>query len=173
MNCRDSIIFVRVQADVETDLSHRFGIESFPTLLYFAKGSSDPPEKYTESRDRDMMVRWLNERLGLDNRERSFVGTEVRIPKPDSFVVTLTPGTFDAIVFQKSKYVLVKFFAPWCGHCKQLAPVYEQVARVFMEEPNVLLVAATYCRLSLPRWMPICIPDSHTSSTLPDFPRSR
>ena len=101
------------------------------------------------------------------------VGTDVRIPKAESFVVTLTPGTFDEIVFQKDKYVLVKFFAPWCGHCKQLAPIYEQVARIFMEEPNVWLFAEANPRSSLRRWTPICILVSLTSFTLLDFPRSR
>ena len=173
MNCRDSILFARVQADEETELSHRFDIQSFPTLLYFAKGSSDPPEKYKDSREKETVVQWLNERLGLGNGGLSFVGTDVRIPKPESFVVTLTPGTFDEIVFQKDKYVLVKFFAPWCGHCKKLAPVYEHVARVFMEEPKVGMLTVANSRSSLRRWMPICTPAFLTSSTLRDSQQSR
>ena len=67
LNSRDSIIFARVQADEETELSHRFDIQSFPTLLYFAMGSTDPPEKYKESREKETVIRWLNERLGLCN----------------------------------------------------------------------------------------------------------
>jgi len=37
------------------------------------------------------------------------------------------------------KDVLVAFTAPWCGHCKTLAPVWESVASDFASEPSVLI----------------------------------
>ena len=77
---------------------------------------------------------WVYTKLGF-----SFIATEVRLRKPFSHVVTLTPKTFYDVVFQEGKTVMVKFFAPWCGHCKQFGPTFEKVADIFAEEPNVSL----------------------------------
>lgn len=40
-------------------------------------------------------------------------GTSVKIATPPSNVVVLTPENFDEIVLDKTKYVLVEFYAPW------------------------------------------------------------
>lgn len=43
-------------------------------------------------------------------------------------VVVLTGGNFNEFI-QKHKYVFVKFFSTWCGHCKAMAPSYSRLAR--------------------------------------------
>jgi thiol-disulfide isomerase/thioredoxin len=42
-------------------------------------------------------------------------------------VVYLTSKTFDKEVLKSNLPYFVKFFAPWCGHCKRLAPTWDQV----------------------------------------------
>lgn len=42
-------------------------------------------------------------------------------------VVELTDATFPAFV-KENPLTLVEFYAPWCGHCKKLAPEYDQAA---------------------------------------------
>ena len=48
-----------------------------------------------------------------------------------SAVLDLIPDNFDNVVLKSGKPTLVEFFAPWCGHCKNLAPVYEELAQAF------------------------------------------
>lgn len=54
-----------------------------------------------------------------------------------SDVLDLTPANFDSTVKPES-LMLVEFFAPWCGHCKALAPHYEEAA-TSLKEKNIKL----------------------------------
>ena len=48
-------------------------------------------------------------------------------------VMILTDTTFDKAV-EKYEYLLVLFYAPWCGHCKKFHPEYEKAATVLRKE---------------------------------------
>ena len=58
-----------------------------------------------------------------------------------SAVLDLIPDNFDDVVLKSGKPALVEFFAPWCGHCKNLAPVYEELGQSFAYAADKVTVA--------------------------------
>jgi len=57
-------------------------------------------------------------------------------------VPSLTPENYDSMTSGKS--VFIKFFAPWCGHCKKMAPDWEKLASDWAGH-DVGLVAEVDC----------------------------
>ena len=46
-------------------------------------------------------------------------------------IIELTEATFDREVLKATGPVVVDFYAPWCGPCKMIAPLLEQLADEF------------------------------------------
>ncbi len=56
-------------------------------------------------------------------------------------VYTLVGKEFDRVARDVTKDVMVEFYAPWCGHCKELKPKYDKVGAHFASDSNIVIAA--------------------------------
>ncbi|KAG2167013.1 disulfide-isomerase [Aureobasidium pullulans] len=61
--------------------------------------------------------------------------------KNDGPVTVVVAKNYDEIVMNADKDVLIEFYAPWCGHCKSLAPKYEELGEMYKAFSNKVTIA--------------------------------
>lgn len=61
------------------------------------------------------------------------------LPDNDGPLKTAVGKNFEEVVNDPERDVLIEFYAPWCGHCKSLAPKYEELAEKLQDESGITI----------------------------------
>ena len=59
--------------------------------------------------------------------------------KNDEPVKVIVGNSFEDMVLKSDQHVLFEAYAPWCGHCKKLTPIYDELAQKVAGQPDILI----------------------------------
>lgn len=125
------IVIDSIKTELGKEFANNYNIteKDLPTIKYFDLKYSSKPNEVIKPYDLSHLKTTIDKLL-------------ITIPKNvnepvSTSVYNLTQNTFQKDVIDNDLDVFVKFYAPWCGHCKKLAPVYEGLAAKFASNPKI------------------------------------
>eukprot|EP00997_Jenningsia_sp_PLL12_P006336 NODE_2883_length_850_cov_53.710362_g2385_i0.p1 GENE.NODE_2883_length_850_cov_53.710362_g2385_i0~~NODE_2883_length_850_cov_53.710362_g2385_i0.p1 ORF type:complete len:244 (+),score=84.36 NODE_2883_length_850_cov_53.710362_g2385_i0:90-821(+) len=139
---RDSILFV----DVDTNdprvyrMRDYLGVETGTTALGLIKRTLTFQKKYKLEDISDCQA--MNEFLDkyVADELRPFLKTQDTPEDWDARPVkVLTGHNFDEVTADDRRGVFVKFYAPWCEHCKHLAAIWDKLAEHYEDNDDVVI----------------------------------
>lgn len=139
---KDDIIFVHVDADVEGNAGvlDFLGakMDDLPTFLIFAMDLSTkyyPENKEISEKNIAAFVKDF-----MDGKiQPTLKSAELPEDWDSKPVKVLVSSNFKDVVMDAEKDVFVEFYAPWCGHCKALAPVWDDLAEKLKDRTDVVI----------------------------------
>ncbi|KAF9099651.1 hypothetical protein BGX29_007008 [Mortierella sp. GBA35] len=134
--------FAEVDCVAQADVCEDSDVVSYPTLKLYHKGSQ--VTKYSKSRTYE----------GLDDFVSAMASEYINVPegvKPEEVGEVRVNALGKVVNLNAESYAqrtrfgpwLIEYYAPWCGHCQALAPVWEELAVHLKDKVNVAKIDCT------------------------------
>lgn len=121
-----------------------FEVKGYPTLLWIVDGKK--VEKYTGARSLDDLKSYVDRMAGTKRTAGASNDEKVTATVVEgAAVLQLTADIFEHSISKGVTFV--KFFAPWCGHCKRMSPTWDELAVKFVDDATVK-IAKVDCTLA-------------------------
>ncbi|XP_059469333.1 thioredoxin domain-containing protein 5 [Neocloeon triangulifer] len=128
----------KIDCTLHKGVCNEFEVKGYPTMLWIEDGKKI--EKYQGARSLNDLKDYVLRKSSSDNKGQ----TAAPVVSESSPVLSLTGSSFDSSI--DTGVTFVKFYAPWCGHCKRMATTWEDLAQKFKENPSVQ-IAKVDCTL--------------------------
>ncbi|KAF9178321.1 hypothetical protein BGZ50_007825 [Haplosporangium sp. Z 11] len=134
--------FAEVDCIAQGDLCEDNDVVSYPTMRLYYKGK--PVAKYNKKRS----VEAISEYAAAMAAEYINVPKDVKVEEVGEVKINALGKVVDLDLesFERRTQFgpwLIEYYAPWCGHCRDLAPIYDEVAVALKDKVNVAKVDCT------------------------------
>jgi protein disulfide-isomerase A6 len=152
-----------VDASEHQSLGGRYSVSGFPTVKIFGANKNSPVDYQGERKAESMAAQAMSVaretvmgRMGKKGSSGGGGGGRGNEggsgSHDDKDVITLTDSNFEETVLKSDDIWLVEFFAPWCGHCKNLAPHWASAATQLKGKVKLGAIDATEHRVLASRF---------------------
>ncbi|CAD5115831.1 DgyrCDS4769 [Dimorphilus gyrociliatus] len=135
-NDDDTVTIGKVDCTTDSEACKKPEVSGYPTLWWMTDGKY--VEKYSGPRDFEDLKEFVNSMRGKKDDAKHGTVEDKKV----EYVQTLTVDTFEDSISEG--HYFIKFYAPWCGHCKRMAPAWEELGKKFAGH-EIISIAEVDC----------------------------